>query len=65
MMTFSVMIWGRFRSSHKLPIFLLKEVAIREVAVAASQPDVCHLYYKFSCILQHLHTLQQTEDAAI
>lgn len=65
MMTFSVIVWGRFRSSHKLRISFLKEVALREAAGAASQPDVCHLYYKFSCILQHLHTPQQTDDAAI
>lgn len=41
MTTFSVIIWGRFRSSPKLLISFLKEVAIREAAVRSSQPARC------------------------
>lgn len=65
MRTFSVIIWGRFRSSHKLPISFLRELAVRETAIAVIHPDVYHLYYKFSGILQHLDTVQPSDEAAI
>lgn len=67
-MKFLVIIWGRFRSSHKLPISFLKEVPIREAAVAVSQMFaifITNFHVSYNTYILHSRQMMQLPNTYI